>query len=184
MKFDCGDTIVFSSRTIPGNEDSVHPHPEPARRARHRHRNRTPDGPIHASGHPTQGRTDAPLPPRAPHLRRADAWRTPPPRDARRLRGGARHWCRAGRARRPAFSIGPDEPHSSTKRAGGPALSRWLPCLEGGRPAVVQRKRLAWNGHVAASVVIHRNGDFAAEPEIEVTGIPSTTPTATWASAH
>ena len=29
VKFDRGDAILFSSRTIPGNEDWRHPHPEP-----------------------------------------------------------------------------------------------------------------------------------------------------------
>ena len=58
--------------------------------------------------------------------------------------------------------------------------------LQAGDPAIVERKRLSWNGHVAVSVVIQRNGEFAADPEIDVNGIPSLpTPMAsTWANAR
>ncbi len=45
--------------------------------------------------------------------------------------------------------------------------------LEAGDPAIVERKRLSWNGHVAVSIVMHRNGEIAAEPEVDVHGLPS-----------
>ena len=57
--------------------------------------------------------------------------------------------------------------------------------LEAGDPAIIERKRLSWNGHVAASIVLNRNGDIAAEPEVEVTGLPSRDANGlTWGSAR
>ncbi len=55
VKFDRGDTVIFSSRTIPGNED-------PVNRIQNQLADRgitliteIPEGPIHASGHPRRG---------------------------------------------------------------------------------------------------------------------------------
>src|SRR5262249_43512432 len=45
--------------------------------------------------------------------------------------------------------------------------------LQAGDPAIIERRRLSWNGHVAVSIVMQRNGEMAADPEVEVKGVPA-----------
>ena len=71
------------------------------------------------------------------------------------------------------FHLGPSNPHLVDPDVPIGRLYRdGNLILQAGDPAIVQRRRLAWNGHVAVSVVILRNGDIAAEPEVEVSGVP------------
>ena len=173
VKFDRGDNILFSSRTIPGNEDGVI-------RIQNQLANRgisvitdVPEGPIHGSGHPRKGEI-------------ARLYSLIRPQYVLPMHGEARHLeahasfaeeqgimpvrgVRDGRL----FQLGPNDPHLID---GDVPIGRLYRdgnlILQAGDPAVVQRKRLSWNGHIAVSVVIQRNGDFAADPEVEVTGIP------------
>lgn len=174
VKFDAGDAIVFSSRTIPGNEDSV-------LRIQNQLADRgiaivteIPEGAIHASGHPRKGELT-----RMYRLTRP-AYVVPMHGEARHLETHAAHAeahgipvvrrVRDGRI----LHIGPQEPHILNDSAPVGRLYRdGFLVLRAGDPAIVQRKRLSWNGHVAASVVINRHGDIATEPEVEVTGLPS-----------
>jgi ribonuclease J len=70
--------------------------------------------------------------------------------------------------------LGPNEPHVVDPDVPVGRLYRdGNLILPAGDMAVVERKRLAWNGHVAASVILARNGELAAEPEVDLTGMPA-----------
>ncbi len=174
VKFDRGDSIVFSSRTIPGNEDAVI-------RIQNQLADRgitivteAPDGAIHASGHPRRGELTRMYRLTRPH------YALPMHGEPRHLEGHAAfaeaHGIMAVRGVRDGrlFHLGPGDPHLIDADVPIGRLYRdGNLVLQAGDPAIVQRKRLSWNGHVAVSVVIQRNGEMAADPEIDVTGVPS-----------
>ncbi|MGO8952476.1 MAG: ribonuclease J [Rhodomicrobium sp.] len=173
VKFDRGDSIVFSSRTIPGNEDAVIRIQNQLAERGIAIVTEAPDGPVHASGHPRRGELTRMYRLTRPH------YALPMHGEPRHLEAHVAfaevHGITAIRGVRDGrlFHLGPDSPHLID---GDVPIGRLYRdgnlVLQAGDPAVVQRKRLSWNGHVAVSVVIQRNGEMAAEPEVEVVGIP------------
>ena len=132
-----------------------------------------PDGPIHASGHPRRGELT-----RMYRLTRP-AYVVPMHGEPRHLESHAAfaeaHGIMAVRRVRDGrlFHLGPNDPHVIDSDVPVGRLYRdGNLVLQAGDPAIIERKRLSWNGHVAASVVLHRNGEIAAEPEVDVTGLP------------
>jgi ribonuclease J len=174
VKFDRGDTIIFSSRTIPGNENAVI-------RIQNQLANRglkliteIPEGPVHASGHPRREEL-------------AKMYRLVRPSYLIPMHGEPRHLeahaalaeaqgivpvrgVRDGRL----FHLGPAEPRLLDADVPIGRLYRdGNLLLEASDLAVVERKRLSWNGHIAISLVLRRDGEFAAEPEVDMVGVPS-----------
>ena len=173
VKFDSGDSIIFSSRTIPGNEDSVIRIQNQLAERGIALITEVPDGPIHASGHPRRGELT-----RMYRLTRP-AYVVPMHGEPRHLEAHAAfaeaHGIMAVRRVRDGrlFHLGPHDPHVIDEDVPVGRLYRdGNIVLEAGDPAIIERKRLSWNGHVAVSIVMHRNGEIAAEPEVEVTGLP------------
>jgi len=174
VKFDSGDSIIFSSRTIPGNEDGVIRIQNQLAERGIALITEAPDGPIHASGHPRRGELT-----RMYRLTRP-SYLVPMHGEPRHLESHAAfaeaHGIMAVRRVRDGrmFHLGPNDPHVIDEDVPVGRLYRdGNIVLQAGDPAIVERKRLSWNGHVAVSVVMHRNGEMAAEPEVDVTGLPS-----------
>jgi ribonuclease J len=174
VKFDRGDSIVFSSRTIPGNENAVIRIQNLLANRGIRVITEAPEGPIHASGHP-----------RRDELTRM--YRLARPSFAIPMHGEPRHLeehallaeahgvkAIAGVRDGKMFHLGPGSPHLIDGDVPAGRLYRdGNLVLQPGDLAIAERRRLSWNGHVAVSVVIQRNGEFAADPEVEVKGIPA-----------
>ncbi len=69
--------------------------------------------------------------------------------------------------------LGPHEPHIVDRDIPVGRLYRdGNVILPAGDAAVSERRKLAWNGHIAVSVVLSRNGEMAAEPDTELVGLP------------
>ena len=175
VKFDRGDCIIFSSRTIPGNEDAVIRIQNQLAERGISLITEAPDGPIHASGHPRRGELDEHVP------ADASAYVVPMHGEPRHLEAHAAFaeahgiMAVARRSRRP-FVPSRAERSACDRRAMCPSGAFIATATLFCRLAILpssQRKRLSWNGHVAVSVVMQRNGEIAAEPEVDVTGLPS-----------
>jgi ribonuclease J len=174
VKFDRGDSVVFSSRTIPGNESAVI-------RIQNLLADRgitviteAPEGPIHASGHPrrdeltrmyglTRPSFVIPMHGEPRHLEEHVA-----------LAGAQGIQAIAGVRDGKMFHLGPNSPHLIDGDVPVGRLYRdGNLVLQAGDPAIAERRRLSWNGHVAVSIVIQRNGEMAADPEVDVKGVPA-----------
>jgi ribonuclease J len=174
VKFDRGDTVIFSSRTIPGNENGVI-----------RIQNQLADrgitlltevgeGPIHASGHPRRGELE-----KMYRLTRPN-YLIPMHGEPRHLETHAAfaesHGIHALRGVRDGrmFHLGPNSPHLLD---GDVPIGRLYRdgnlLLQAGDMAIAERKRLSWNGHVSVSIVMQRNGEMAADPAVDLTGLPA-----------
>jgi ribonuclease J len=174
VKFDRGDSVVFSSRTIPGNENAVIRIQNLLADRGIRVITEAPEGPIHASGHP-----------RRDELTRM--YRITRPSFIIPMHGEPRHLeehaalaeahgnqAIAGIRDGKMFHLGPNSPHLIDGDVPVGRLYRdGNLVLQAGDPAIAERRRLSWNGHVAVSIVIQRNGEIAADPEVEVKGVPA-----------
>ncbi len=171
VKLEEGDTVIFSSKTIPGNEGAVH-------RLYNRLSEqgvRVIDGDmarIHVSG----------------HARRDDMrwlYETVKPKVAVPIHGEHRHLAEHVRAAR-AWGV-PEAvlaPNGTVVRLDG-RRAEVIEHVETGRVfmdgnvevgalegVVRERIKLAWNGHVAVSIVVDEDGALLADPEIVSTGVP------------
>ena len=172
VEFDEGDRVIFSSRTIPGNEKAVS-----------RVQNgladlgveviTDQDAPVHVSGHPRRG-----------ELEQLYAWVKPG--IAIPMHGEGRHLEAHARL---AESLGVEQ----VVRARNGAMVRLLP----GPAAIIddvpvgrlyrdgsiltraddgqvrERRKLSFAGAVAVSLVLSGKGVLLAEPEIALTGLPA-----------
>ena len=173
VKLDAGDRVIFSSRTIPGNEKAGGPRAE--RACRHGSR-----------GHHRSGRARPCLRPSAPRRARAAlCWVKPDAPipmhgEGRHLeahaklaeRLGVRQVVRARNGTMVRLLPGPaqiidDVPVGRLYRD-GMILTR----AEDGQ--VRERRKLSFAGAVAVSLVLSEKGVLLADPEIAVSGLPAT----------
>ena len=173
VKLEVGDRVIFSSRTIPGNEKAVA-----------RVQNGLADGgvevitdqdaPVHVSGHPRRG-----------ELEQLYAWvkpdiAIPMHGEGRHLEAHARLAERLGvkqvvRARNGAMvrllpgpaAIIDDVPVGRLYRDGA-ILTR----ADDGQ--VRDRRKLSFAGSIAVSLVLSEKGALLADPEVALTGLPAT----------
>jgi ribonuclease J len=169
--FSPGDTMVFSSRTIPGNEKAVNAivnalFDQGVKIITER------DRPVHVSGHPRQDEI-------------GELYRWLRPSIVIPAHGEAMHLkAHAEFARRSGVPRVIEARNGDLIRlAPGPAEK--IDSIEtgrlyrdgnliGGNEAVgfVQRRHLAFAGHVAVSITLGRRGDVMADPEIALAGVP------------
>ena len=172
VSLDPGDRVIFSSRTIPGNEKAV-------ARVQNGLADRLvevitdQDAPVHVSGHPRRG-----------ELEQLYAWLKP--RVAIPMHGEGRHLEAHARL---AEALGVRE----VVRARNGAMVRLLP----GPAAIIddvptgrlyrdgliltraddgqvrERRKLSFAGTVSVSLVLSEKGVLLADPEVALTGLPS-----------
>jgi ribonuclease J len=173
VKLDPGDRVIFSSRTIPGNEKAVG-------RVQNGLADRglelitDQDAPVHVSGHPRRGELE-------------QLYRWVKPKIAIPMHGEGRHLeAHAKLAERLGVS--------EVVRARNGAMVRLLP----GPAAIIdevpvgrlyhdgailtreaegqvrERRKLSFAGAVAVSLVLSDKGSLLADPEVAVTGLPAT----------
>jgi len=173
MVLDRGDTLVFSSRAIPGNEVAINRIIN-AMTARGVKVVTDRDALVHVSGHP-----------RRDEIREMYGWIKP--RIAVPVHGEAMHLAAHAALAR---ELGVPEVRvigngDVLRLAPGPAET--IDEVEVGRiyrdgtligslgqMGVPARRRLAFAGHVAVSIVMDHRGEILTDPEVELTGLPET----------
>lgn len=171
VAFAAGDTMVFSSRTIPGNERAVNAIinalvDQGVEIVTER------DRPVHVSGHPRQDEI-------------AELYRWVRPGTVIPAHGEPAHLsAHAAFARRQGI------PHVVEARNGdvvrlAPGLPEKIREVETGRlyrdgnligpvdaVGFTERRHLSFAGHIAVSVTLDRKGQILADPEVALSGIP------------
>ena len=172
LVLEAGDTAIFSSRVIPGNE-------RPVGRLQNALMARGvevisdgPDEHIHVSGHPARDELVPHVPVGAAQDRPAGAWRGPPHGRARRARPAVPGAGDGGGAERHAGPAGAGAGRRSSTmsmpagwRATAMASSRWRAL------ALRERRKLLWNGAAAATLVIDQQGRPKAAPVVSLRGM-------------
>ncbi|MGE0766153.1 MAG: ribonuclease J [Hyphomicrobiaceae bacterium] len=166
-----GDMVIFSSRTIPGNEKSIG-----------RIQNKLArmgaelvtdnEALVHVTGHP-----------RRDELRQMYAWVRP--KIAVPMHGEVRHLKEHARIAREAGVpqvVTPINGEMALLAPGDPRLIDQVPVgrifrdgrllVPGDGGAVRERRKLAFVGLIAVSLVLNRKGELLADPEIALDGIP------------
>ena len=173
VEFEEGDTVIFSSRTIPGNEKSVSA-VQNALAERGVKVVTADDAVVHVTGHPRRG-----------ELKQMYDWLQPSV--VVPMHGEARHLWEQAR-----FAKACGVPDSLVVRNGdvarlhpGPVTiideAPWgrlhvdgniiLPGTDG--PAR-ERRKLSFNGVVSVSVMVGRDGELEGDPEVSMFGLPET----------
>ena len=173
VKLDPGDMVIFSSRTIPGNEKAVG-------RVQNGLADQgvevitDQDAPVHVSGHPRRGELE-------------QLYRWVKPKVAIPMHGEGRHLEAHAKL---AERLGVTE----VVRARNGAMVRLLPgpaaiidevpvgrlyrdgmiLTREGDGQVRERRKLSFAGSVAVSLVLSDKGTLLADPEVAVTGLPAT----------
>jgi ribonuclease J len=172
VKLGRGDLVIFSARTIPGNENAVIRIQNSLADQGVEVMTEWPGGPIHASGHPRQGelarlyqwlrpKTVIPMHGEARHLEAHVAFA--------RARGlSALSGVRNGKVVRllpgPAEVI--DEAPVGRVYRDGEIL------IAGDDDSIRQRRKLSFVGSVVVSLVIRANGEMATDPQFAFSGVP------------
>ncbi|MGE0202856.1 MAG: ribonuclease J [Hyphomicrobiaceae bacterium] len=166
------DLVIFSSRTIPGNEKSVGRIQNLLTRRGCRVLTDT-DGLVHVTGHP-----------RREELKRMYAWCRP--RVAIPMHGEARHLAAHAELARAAgvphvevvyngemIRLAPGTPERIDEAPSGRLFRDGRLIVPSGEGPVRERRRLALVGIVVVSLVLSRQGEVLAEPEVAFDGVPN-----------
>jgi len=166
-----GDLVIFSSKSIPGNELSIGLVMNQLA-AQNVSIITEKDAHVHVSGHPGQ-----------PELKRMYGWIRP--KIAVPVHGELRHMKAHAQL---ALSYGAEQTIVPTNGAvirlapgeariiGHEKVGRWV--LDGDvivpsdGMTMVQRRRLSYNGYLSATLVLGKGGRLAADPHIVVQGVP------------
>jgi ribonuclease J len=171
ISFDRGDTVVFSSRAIPGNEVPINRIINALTRQGVRVITDR-DALVHVSGHP-----------RRDEMRALYGWVKP--RIAVPVHGEAAHLAaHAELARSLGVPIVMTIENGTVLRLAPNPVER-VDAIEAGRLykdgrligtldalGIAERRRLSFSGHVGVALVVNGRGDLEADPEVQLTGIP------------
>ena len=171
VSFAAGDTVVFSSRTIPGNEKAVAAVQNDLSDLGVRIVSDA-DALVHVSGHPRRG-----------ELEQMYDWIKPA--SVIPMHGEARHlrehavFARACGVPHTAASrngvmirLAPDTPDIIDDVPSGRLYKDGLLYVSAAADTVRERRKLSYVGVVAVSVVLDRRGEIAAEPQVALKGMP------------
>ena len=166
-----GDTLVFSSRAIPGNEKAINGIIN-ALVARGVRVMTDRDGLVHVSGHPRQD-----------ELR--EMYRLLKPAALIPVHGEAMHLAaQAALARKSGIAtvltiengeivrLAPSPVEQIDEIAAGRLYKDGLLIGDVDAIGVAQRKRLAFSGHIVLFVVLDERGNMVTDPEVELFGVP------------
>ncbi|MCZ8261467.1 MAG: ribonuclease J [Beijerinckiaceae bacterium] len=171
ISLDAGDTVIFSSRTIPGNEKSVGKIVNALAKSGVKIITDR-DALVHVSGHP-----------RRDELKRMYGWTRPTiaipahgealhlsmHRDfAREL--GVKQVLRAFNG--DLVRLAPGEPNVIDQVQNGRLAKDGELVISLADPTVPERRKLAFVGIVAIAIAIDERGQMAADPEVELVGLP------------
>jgi ribonuclease J len=167
-----GDTVVFSARAIPGNEQAINRILNNLADMRVETITEWPDGPIHTSGHPRRGDV-------------AQLYEWVRPKALIPMHGEPRHLeahVDFANAHDIAALSGVRNGHIVHLLPGEAAIIDEAPVgkiyrdgqllVSGDEDIIRQRRKLSFVGTVAVSVVLKKGGDFACDPQIAITGLP------------
>jgi len=168
-----GDWVVYSSRTIPGNEDGVHEVYNKLARLGVEVIVDHPDGPIHSSGHARRG-----------ELRQMYQWTRP--RVLVPMHGEDRHVSEHIKLARDAGVPALREVRNGVMARLYPGAAEVIDEVPAGRllrdgtlllreddGPLRERRKLSFVGTVTVFLVVDRKGEMAADPEIVMHGIPN-----------
>lgn len=167
-----GDTVIYSARTIPGNEQAVIRIQNKLAEQGIHVVTEDPAGPIHASGHP-----------RREELAQLYQWLRP--KYLIPMHGEPRHLEEHAAFARskgllPVLGIrdgkvvrlAPGAPDVVDSAPVGRIYRDGILLLSPDDESIRERRKLSWVGMIAVSVVLSRHGDVVGEPQIAVQGIP------------
>jgi len=165
-----GDTVIFSSRQIPGNEQAINRVHDLLLR-RNIHLITDEDAPVHVSGHPARAEL-------------VEMYRLVRPKIAIPVHGTARHLnahAALAKACQVPHTLIPDNGNmvllSQDKLKTVGQAHTGLLTHEGGEIVDLQsdflrsRRRMLWNGTLTASVVLSPSDELLLAPQISQTGI-------------
>ncbi|MFP3920657.1 MAG: ribonuclease J [Dichotomicrobium sp.] len=168
-----GDWVIYSSRTIPGNENEVHAVQNKLARMGVEVITEHPDGPIHSSGHARRG-----------ELRQMYQWTRP--RVVVPMHGEHRHVFEHLKLARsenvPALSgvhngvmarLYPGEPEIVDEVPVGRMLRDGYLLTRADDGPLRERRKLSFVGTVTVFLVLDGKGEMAADPELVIHGIPA-----------
>ncbi len=171
ISLDAGDTVIFSSRTIPGNEKSVGKIVNALAKSGVKIITDR-DALVHVSGHP-----------RRDELKRMYGWTRP--KIAIPAHGEALHLSMHRDFARElgvkqvlrAFNgdlvrLAPGEPNVIDQVQNGRLAKDGELVISLADPTVPERRKLAFVGIVAIAIAIDERGQMAADPEVELVGLP------------